>query len=66
MYGFQYAPTSNDVIDITYVGNHGVHVNASGLNLNQLDPKYFSMGNALADQGSKPVLRPNYFERLQP
>src|SRR5437016_931570 len=49
MYGFQYAPTPNDVIDLTYVGNHGVHVDASGRNLNQLDPKYFSMGNALTN-----------------
>jgi hypothetical protein len=47
MYGFQYAPTANDVIDLTYVGNHSVHVVTSGLNLNQLDPKYFSMGDAL-------------------
>ncbi len=53
-YGFQYAPTSNDVIDITYVGNHGIHVNASGLNLNQLDPKYFSMGNALLTKVPNP------------
>ena len=53
-YGFQYAPTSNDVIDLTYVGNHGVHVVASGLNLNQLDPKYFSMGNALLTQVPNP------------
>jgi len=56
MYGFQYAPTSNDVIDLTYVGNHGVHVNASSLNLNQLDPKYFSMGNALLDQVPNPFV----------
>lgn len=54
MFGFQYAPTSNDVLDITYVGNHGVHVDASGLNLNQLDPKYFSMGNALLNQVPNP------------
>ena len=54
MYGFQYAPTSNDVLDVTYVGNHGVHVIASGLNLNQLDPKYFSMGNALLNQVPNP------------
>jgi hypothetical protein len=54
MYGFQYAPTSNDVIDVTYVGNHGVHVVTSGLNLNQLDPKYFSMGNALLTQVPNP------------
>jgi len=53
-YGFQYAPTHNDVFDITYVGNHGVHVISSGLNLNQLDPKYFSMGNALLTQVPNP------------
>ena len=53
-YGFQFAPTPNDAIDITYVGNHGVHVHASGLNLNQLDPKYFSMGNALLNQVPNP------------
>ena len=54
MYGFQYAPTANDVIDLTYVGNHSVHVLASGLNLNQLDPKYFSMGAALLNQVPNP------------
>jgi hypothetical protein len=36
------------------VGNHGVHVIASGLNLNQLDPKFFSMGNALLNQVPNP------------
>ncbi len=45
--GFQYAPSRNDVFDITYVGNHSVHVLSSGLNYNQLDQKYLSMGNAL-------------------
>src|SRR5579864_5886943 len=54
IFGVQYAPTSNDVLDITYVGNHGVHVDASSLNLNQLDPKYFSMGNALLNQVPNP------------
>jgi Carboxypeptidase regulatory-like domain/TonB dependent receptor-like, beta-barrel len=49
MYGFQYAPTPNDVIDLTYVGNHGAHVSASSLNLNQIDPKLFAMGNALTN-----------------
>jgi hypothetical protein len=53
-YGIQFAPTSNDVLDLTYVGNHGVHVVASGLNLNQLDPKFFSMGNALLTQVPNP------------
>ena len=56
MYGFQYAPTSNDVVDVTYVGNHGVHVDATSLNLNQLDPKYFSMGSALLDQVPNPFV----------
>ena len=41
-------------IDLTYVGNHSVHVLASGLNLNQLDPKYFSMGAALLNQVPNP------------
>ena len=53
-YGFQYAPTRSDVFDITYVGNHGTHVQISGLNLNQLDPKYFSMGSALLTQVANP------------
>jgi Carboxypeptidase regulatory-like domain len=53
-FGVQYAPTTSDVLDITYVGNHGVHVDASGLNLNQIDPKYFSMGNALLNQVPNP------------
>jgi len=56
MYGFQFAPTAHDVLELAYVGNHGTHVQASGLNLNQLDPKYFSMGNALLN----PVTNPFY------
>ncbi len=56
MYGIQYAPTRQDVIDVTYVGNHSVHTLASGLNLNQLDPKYFSMGNALLTPVANPFL----------
>jgi hypothetical protein len=55
MYGLQYAPTPNDVIDATYVGNHTVHTFASSLNLNQLDPtKYFSMGSALTNPVANP------------
>jgi Carboxypeptidase regulatory-like domain/TonB dependent receptor-like, beta-barrel len=53
-YGFQYAPTNSDVLDLTYVGNHSVHVLASALNRNQLDPKYFSMGDGLLDQVPNP------------
>ncbi len=54
MYGFQFAPTASDVIDVTYVGNHSVHVLVSSLNLNQLDPKYFSMGSALTTAVANP------------
>ena len=54
MYGFQYAPTKSDLIDLTYVGNHSVHVIASSLNLNQLDPKFFSMGSALTTAVANP------------
>jgi hypothetical protein len=54
MFGLQYAPTANDAVDVTYVGNHNVHTLASGLNLNQLDPKFFTMGNALLNQVPNP------------
>lgn len=47
MFGVQYAPTAKDLVDVTYVGNRGTNVIASGLNTNQIDPKYFSMGNTL-------------------
>jgi hypothetical protein len=52
--GVQFAPTPHDLIDVTYVGNRGTHVDASGLNLNQLDPKLFSMGSALLNLVSNP------------
>ena len=52
-YGFQYAPTPNDILEITYVGNRGIHVIA-GINTNQLNPSYFSQGNALLTQVANP------------
>jgi hypothetical protein len=54
MYGFQFAPTANDVLDLTYVGNHGARVISSSLNTNQIDPKFFSMGNALLNPVANP------------
>jgi hypothetical protein len=48
-YGLQYAPSAKDVIELSYVGNHSVHVVTSGFNLNQLPTKYFSMGTALSN-----------------
>ncbi|AFL90013.1 hypothetical protein Terro_3804 [Terriglobus roseus DSM 18391] len=34
------------VVQASYVGNHGVHIVAGNYNMNQLDPKYFSLGRA--------------------
>ncbi len=53
-YGFQYAPTKSDVMELSYVGNHSVHITTGALNLNQLDAKYLSMGSALDDQVPNP------------
>jgi hypothetical protein len=54
MMGLQYAPTPKDALDVTYVGNRGVHVTASSLNENQIDPKFFSLGDALTAQVANP------------
>jgi outer membrane receptor protein involved in Fe transport len=34
------------VLDVSYLGNHGVHFNLGGLNLNQLDPQFYGLGTA--------------------
>jgi len=47
MLGLQYSLTNNDLIDISYVGNHGVHVLAQYLEWNELPASDLSMGNAL-------------------
>jgi len=38
------------VLQATYVGNHGVHLVAGGYNINQLDPKYASLGTTALRQ----------------
>ena len=38
----------------SYVGNHGVKLFGGNYNLNQLDPKYFSLGLALQNQVTNP------------
>ena len=45
MLGVQWGITSNDLLDINFVGNHGTHMNAGTLPFTQLDPKYLSLGN---------------------
>jgi Carboxypeptidase regulatory-like domain len=56
--GFQYAPTNNDNIDITYIGNHGVKLiygnSAGAVQADQLPPSAFSQGSALLNQVTNP------------
>jgi hypothetical protein len=54
MAGIEYAFTNNDLVDISYVGNHGVHVLAQYLEFNQLPTKDLALGNALYDQVPNP------------
>ena len=47
-FGFQLQPTSNMVFEISYIGIHATRQNAYLLsNINQVDPKYLSLGNLL-------------------
>ncbi len=46
-FGFQYAPTPNDVLDINYVGSRGRNITLAGMNYGQLNPSYLSMGSTL-------------------
>ncbi len=56
MFDAQYAVTTNDMIDISYVGNHGVKILTSGVNYDQLGTQYLSLGNQLLN----PVANPFY------
>lgn len=42
------------VLAATYAGNRGVHLFGGNYDLNQLDPKYFSLGLSLQDQVANP------------
>src|SRR6185369_11803244 len=50
----QYALTNNDLIDVTYFGNHGVHVLAQYVEWNQLPTADLAQGNALFNQVPNP------------
>jgi hypothetical protein len=54
MAGVQYSLTNNDLIDLNYVGNHGVHVLAQYLEWNEFPASDLSMGNALNQQVPNP------------
>lgn len=47
MFGFQYAFTPDNLLDVSYVGNRGTRMTLGSMNYGQLDPKYLSMGTAL-------------------
>jgi hypothetical protein len=54
MAGVQYSLTNNDLIDISYVGNHGVHVLAQYLEWNEFPVSDLSQGDALNAQVANP------------
>jgi Carboxypeptidase regulatory-like domain/TonB dependent receptor-like, beta-barrel len=54
MTGVQYSLTNNDLVDISYVGNHGVHVLAQFLEWNELPVSALALGNQLIQQVPNP------------
>jgi len=54
MLGAQYSFTNNDLLDISYVGNHGVHVLSQYLEWNELPVSALALGNQLIQQVPNP------------
>lgn len=54
MAGVQYSLTDNDLVDIAYVGNHGVHVLSQYLEWNEMPASDLAMGNQLFAQVTNP------------
>lgn len=55
-FGIQWQPTSNMVVEASYVGTHGTRQNAYLLsNINQVDPKYLSLGSVLTQNVNSPA-----------
>ena len=54
MAGGQYSFTPNDLLDISYVGNHGTNLLATGLQWNQMSPGNLAQGNALFNSVPNP------------
>jgi hypothetical protein len=54
MAGVQYAITNNDMIDVSYVGNRGLHVQQTTWNFNQLPTADLALGNQLLQQVANP------------
>jgi hypothetical protein len=54
MTGAQYSLSNNDLIDISYVGNHGVHVLSQYLEWDEIPASDASLGNQLQSQVPNP------------
>lgn len=54
MTGVQYSLTNNNLIDISYVGNHGVHVLAQYLEWDEMQASALALGNQLFNQVPNP------------
>jgi len=54
MGGVQYSLSNNDLLDVTYLGNHGVHVLGQFVEWDQLPTADLAMGNALFTQVPNP------------
>ncbi len=52
--GIQYQLTSSTIVQADYVGNHGVKLDGGNFQLDQLNPQYLPMGNALLNQVPNP------------
>ncbi len=49
MFGLQYSITTNNLVEVDYYGNHGVHQQLSSFNPGQLYPSYLGLGAAALD-----------------
>ena len=56
MYGLQYQISPNNLLDVTYFGNHGVKLPLSSYDFNQLPAQDLSLGQSLLN----PVTNPYY------
>jgi Carboxypeptidase regulatory-like domain/TonB dependent receptor len=54
MTGVQYAVSGNDMIDVSYVGTRGVHIQQGTMNFNQLPTADLALGNQLLQQVANP------------
>jgi hypothetical protein len=50
----QYSPWNNWLVEAAYLGNKGTHLESYTNTLNQLNPSYLSLGNALNTQVANP------------